>query len=438
MNMAFVSDCSCECTKSELDLFAVPDTQTSVESSTYAEYHPVTSLVDGSTIEFEMSGTGEDYLDLNHAYLHVKAKVTRNDGSNLPADDPVAPVNYFLHSLFSQVDIYLNGTQITSSTNTYPYRAVMEALLSYGEDAKKTQLASALFAKDEAGKMDSRAVDANANKGFLTRRRKARESRTIEMMGRIHTDIFFQERYMLNEVGVKVRLTRSKDTFCLIGDDQRTVKILSAKMFVRKARLSPSVMLGHAKALEESNAKYPIKRVVCKSFTIPAGVRDVNQEKLCSGQLPTRLVFGLVDNEAFNGSIERNPFNFAHFNVSEVGVYVDGQQGQLIKPMKIDFESDQYIESYMNLFAGMNKINRDEGNCIEPEDFAGGYALYAYDLTPDLCEGDHFNLMKQGSIRLALRFSTALARAVTVVAYTEFENVIEIDRSRNVIYDFAA
>ena len=124
--------------------------------------------------------------------------------------------------------------------------------------------------------------------------------------------------------------------------------------------------------------------------------------------------------------------------MSEVGVYVDGQQGQLIKPMKIDFESDQYIESYMNLFAGINKINRDEGNCIEPEDFAGGYALYAYDLTPDLCEGDHFNLMKQGSIRLALRFSTALARAVTVVAYTEFENVIEIDRSRNVIYDFAA
>jgi len=39
------------------------------------------------------------------------------------------------------------------------------------------------------------------------------------MMGRIHADIFFQERYMPNEVGVKIKLVRSKDAFCLMRDD---------------------------------------------------------------------------------------------------------------------------------------------------------------------------------------------------------------------------
>ena len=29
------------------------------------------------------------------------------------------------------------------------------------------------------------------------------------MMGRIHADIFFRERYMLNDVGVKIKLVRS-------------------------------------------------------------------------------------------------------------------------------------------------------------------------------------------------------------------------------------
>jgi len=57
-------------------------------------------------------------------------------------------------------------------------------------------------------------------------------------------------------------------------------------------------------------------------------------------------------------------------------------------------------------------------------------------LTADLGEDDHFNLVRQGSVRLALKFAAALAATITVIAYGEFENVIEVDRDRNVIFDF--
>jgi len=40
-------------------------------------------------------------------------------------------------------------------------------------------------------------------------------------------------------------------------------------------------------------------------------------------------------------------------------------------------------------------------------------------------------------VRLVLKFAQPLADPVTVIAYAEFQNVIEIDRNRNVIYDFA-
>jgi hypothetical protein len=65
-----------------------------------------------------------------------------------------------------------------------------------------------------------------------------------------------------------------------------------------------------------------------------------------------------------------------------------------------------------------------------------GYALNAYDLSPDLGEDDHVNLTRQGTVRLNLKFGAALAQTVTVVAYAEFENLIEIDRNRNVVFDF--
>jgi len=139
--------------------------------------------------------------------------------------------------------------------------------------------------------------------------------------------------FRLNEVGAKIKVIRSKDTFCLMGDAHYKVKITHASLFVRKVKLMPSVFLAHAKALERGTAKYPMCRMVCKSFTIPQHYQDVNHEKLFSGQLPTRIVVGLVDNRAFNGNRELNQFNFDHFNLHEIGLYLDGQQQHALRPI---------------------------------------------------------------------------------------------------------
>ena len=112
---------------------------------------------------------------------------------------------------------------------------------------------------------------------------------------------------------------------------------------------------------------------------------------------------------------------------------------QPVKPLKPNFANRQYIQAYMSLFYGTGKENRDEGNDIAREDYPNGYyALYAFNLSPDLAEEGHFILAKQGTVRVELKFGTALPNTVTIVAYAEFENVIEIDRNRNIIYDFGS
>jgi hypothetical protein len=62
--------------------------------------------------------------------------------------------------------------------------------------------------------------------------------------------------------------------------------------------------------------------------------------------------------------------------------------------------------------------------------------LYAFDLTPDLSENDHFNLARQGTVHVDIKIANALPHTITVVACAEFENIIEINRNRNVIFDF--
>jgi hypothetical protein len=119
-------------------------------------------------------------------------------------------------------------------------------------------------------------------------------------------------------------------------------------------------------------------------------------------------------------------------------VYVDGQQQHCVKPLHPNFADGHYISAYLSLFTGTGKINKDDGNNISRNEYASGYALYAFDLSPDLSEDDHFNLLKQGGLRIVLKFAQALPATVSVIAYAEFENVIEIDRNRNVIYDFTS
>ena len=79
--MAFIHEGSCECTKSELHLFSIPPTQTSMEQGSWIEYHPLTADRDGGPIEFEISGSGEDYIDFANSVLYELDRTAVSDRS---------------------------------------------------------------------------------------------------------------------------------------------------------------------------------------------------------------------------------------------------------------------------------------------------------------------------------------------------------------------
>ena len=208
--MAFIHDQSCECAKTELDVISVPHTQASIEYGNYVEYHPLSSITDSRPIEFDVSSSGQKYLDFANTQLLVKAKITRGNGDDITDANYVEGVNLFLHSLFQQVDVSLNDVQVSQSARTYAYRAYIKSLLSCGPQAKTAQLTAALYYKDTAGNMDCPNYDhANAghtNYGLQKRDAFTDRGASVDMIGRIHSDIFFQDRYMLNESNIKVRL----------------------------------------------------------------------------------------------------------------------------------------------------------------------------------------------------------------------------------------
>ena len=138
-----------QCVRSELELFSTPPLQVAVEEGQWIEYNPVSSISSSAPIEFTVTGSGDEYIDLNKTLLEVKAVIKQADGQQTSKTSHIAPINNTLQSLFSQVDVSLNDVPVSSSTTTYPYRAYIENHLNYGSDAKDSRLSAGLYFMDE-------------------------------------------------------------------------------------------------------------------------------------------------------------------------------------------------------------------------------------------------------------------------------------------------
>ena len=66
----------------------------------------------------------------------------------------------------------------------------------------------------------------------------------VDLIGHIHSDIFNQDKMLLNGVEMLVRLLRNKDAFCLMDssdDGKFSIKIKEATLIVHRAKVSPGI-----------------------------------------------------------------------------------------------------------------------------------------------------------------------------------------------------
>ena len=164
------------------------------------------------------------------------------------------------------------------------------------------------------------------NRGFVKRQSIVKESKQFELYSRLHVDAFNTDRLLLNLIDIKIKLTKQKNAFCLLGNDKLRIKFLQAVLYVRKVLINPDVVIAHQKLMETHNAQYPIKRTEMKNFPIVKGFSKTIINNLTNGTVPSRVIFGLVLSQAYEGDYTKNPYNFQHFDASRVALIVDGKE----------------------------------------------------------------------------------------------------------------
>lgn len=102
-------------------------------------YHSVSPITNSGPIEFMVPRDNECFFILNQTRLSGHFIVEDENGQPVKESEKVTLVNHFTACLFSQIEVYLNGTQICdlSSANAYPWRMFIQSYLTYNEAVKK-------------------------------------------------------------------------------------------------------------------------------------------------------------------------------------------------------------------------------------------------------------------------------------------------------------
>lgn len=74
------------------------------------------------------------------------------------------------------------------------------------------------------------------------------------------------------------------------------------------------------------------------------------------------------------------------------------------------------------------------------KEYAKGKTINGFNFAPDLSHGcglvENVNPSNHGTLRGYLRFKKALPGVIDVILFCEYDNMIEIDKERNVCCDF--
>ena len=422
-----------DCKTSALCLFDKKGVLSDIRRSYVVDYYPVSSLTSDGPIEILIPGSSEDYINCGNTKLYLRFKVVNEDGSDVDQSTEILGLNNLpIASLFSNASLHVGETQIEGGGSDYPYRAYLQTVMQFPPAAQESTMRAMGWYKDEAGKFDDKA-----NKGFVQRQQLVGNSKTIELVGPLYFDFFNQDRYLLSLTNMRIKLTPNRPEFFLSSfksaPGKYKVEFELVKLSVERNEMNPSVINGHAIGLKTQNAQYYVNHTHFETFTVPKGQSSVTKDNIFTDISPKMVIVGMLDNDAFNGSYQKNPFHFKHYNLTKFAFFRDGRSipGQPYEP---DFKQKLYLESYIQTMQAFNYWNTDDTNGLKPNDWANGYTFFAFDLTPDKeassgCQ--HANV--SGNLRLDLAWAADLPNTINVVLHAITDSVVEITRSRDAI-----
>lgn len=410
------------------ELFPSHNVEKSIEKEEYSTCYPTGNYEDNnSPIEFNILADNLHYINLHDSELRLNVKLTKKDKSAVPDDVNLRCVNNLLDSLFSNIEVYLNGQTVENNSAYHPYKSYFRRIFGLGEKDMASYV-SGMFFRDQKPK----DATLGGNPDFKKRADLIRQTNGINLIGRIQHSLFDQEALLPNHVSIKIVLRKSSPDFVLLGSgtlavSDYIVKISSAELHYKRVILDEQLMVSHQKLFNSNHsAEYDIVKREIKTCPIGANSVTVLSDSLYNGVLPNKVIVALTKSTGFNGDLKENPYLFNNYHVTQVNLKID-KENFSYRNIDVDFEKN-YEHLYHNF---LKTICPSKENVISKTEFKDSYCFYIFQLYPSKIKG-YKQVQKLGNVRLEIKFSEANTSPLTAILYSETECELQIDKYGNI------
>ena len=385
------------------NLFDVPEVDYRYEASRDVVFQPALTGIQPITFSIPAS---DDYYDLNElrfqvkvhlthpadGYQGLKASVANSDTNNTRN---TYCVNNFGHSIFRDMTLSMNDVLMTEQSNTYHCRAYLETLLNYSREERATKLAPQGWVNQLNVIAEMGATGANSDTPMGTEWSGNAELRAFTnrllsknwhtFIIRPHLPPLKTGKCLVPGVQLDFELFLNPNTVYLMGtpnkgtlNDKKFPAIhnedIKVALLMRKVTLNASVYvrLQKERQLGKKIVRYPVVRSEIRTLSFDGRTTQWEQDNVFVGRFPDRAIVGLLHSNALNGDLERNPYAFQKFRVTQVRQSLNGEEYPYRTLQLTGTEAYEDLLGYDRFLQAMGAYNENKIPMLLPSDWGQG------------------------------------------------------------------
>ena len=407
------------------------------------EIYPTTSL-DENCIEFEFQTDRNYYVDLRLTYLDFKLKLVSRRGyetyntkevkkehkeqakakeeETAEEDAPVSlitHVNNILHSIFSNVEVYINNQQIYNSKGLYAHKSYISNNFKGAISQNKGVLHCEGYGYEE---IPDEIMEGPLSEPFFTRRMKMLSIPDGFMLyGKLGVDFFSTSELLYPNMKTRLRLIRATPNFYMISDNPNvSLGIVDYSLYTRRVALKDDYHKKRMYMFAYTTVEFFYLEILAKTSITPARLNQFIQENIFNIAPVRRIAIAKNTNSAFTASYTENPVWYQQFDLKQIRILRGGQP-------TVDFDAADSCRFYVTTMIAMNF--QDDIPSIPIDNFKDHYVL-VFDLTSmqDATENCPYPEFVGEPLRLELNFTYPLEHVTELIVLGERMSSVAVEK----------
>ena len=461
--------------ESNLALFDILPTNVAYNRTFVRELLPIMTVTREGPYTFRLFSDSL-FVDFSKTWFYLKSSMEKMDAngrwvklSNDEDDDKYAGViQNYTHSFIKQLKLTINGTKVFNSGVLYPWRSYIATEYGKPYGFRKGILQASGYYHDE--NLESADQD-----GHIMRSKMFSGGKQNVSMAMLNFDLANQNNLFVNNCDILFEIWPQKDDFIIFKPDypveteinidrvpatgntaeipaRKEKRIISrkndtsyrivvheVKLYCTLVDVVQSLQNQIARTLESMPAKYLLRKVELRHLYLPEGTSNISWN-VFSSVVPRRLMVFLINNTAFNGVPDKNPFMFEHGNIESIWI----ESNNLIVPdypYRFNFDEDDgnWVRAFIDFYSGLDLIDPEREIFLGLQQYKKGWTGWVFPLASSHRDtGDSFELIKNGTTVIKATFSKPVpAPGYICLAVGEFDEVLTVNANRVLSVDGA-